>query len=472
MSSGQGLFAAQNMMYRHTITIYNEKGTRLAKIKDGVNLKDYGFDEYEDHNYLGGPVEAAFTSDGKYLWVSNYSMVGPGFENEGCDGCMGKSYDPSFLYKINCSNFEIEAVVKVGAVPKFIAISDDDSKLLVSNWTSNDVSVVDLQTEKEVNKVDVAAHPRGMDITKDGKTAFVTIMGSTKLAQIDLETYEVNYITQIGRSPRHLILTDNDSSLLVSMNSGSKVVKYNRFTQEKITCKTPSGPRSMTLSENEDYLYVVNYFDHSFSKIRTHDMQLIETIATAEKPIGICGNWEESEIWVACYSGKIEVFKDFHLDSLKNGNSIFGIDLSSFWKPRDRKLNSADSVEVGDTSGLEVNPDTLMVNDEPLIKLSSITPKSSIDESASKNADRFKNRRIPESGENCQFFVISGAFSVPENASKQAAELDEKGYQCEIIQGAKLTYVAPLCSDNREDAEAKVKLLKDAEGFSAWILKR
>ena len=33
-----------------------------------------------------------------------------------------------------------------------------------------DVSVVDLVTEKEVEKVHVGAHPRGMDITADGKT--------------------------------------------------------------------------------------------------------------------------------------------------------------------------------------------------------------------------------------------------------------------------------------------------------------
>jgi DNA-binding beta-propeller fold protein YncE len=72
VSSGTGLFSAQNMMYRHTVTIYNKDGERLAKIKDGVNLKKYGFTDYQKGNYLGGPVEAVFTKDGNYLWVSNY----------------------------------------------------------------------------------------------------------------------------------------------------------------------------------------------------------------------------------------------------------------------------------------------------------------------------------------------------------------------------------------------------------------
>ncbi len=455
------------MMYRHTITIYNEEGNRLAKIRDGVNLKEFGFDEYEDRTYLGGPVEAAFTSDGKYLWISNYSMVGPGFEHEGCDGCIGKEYDPSFLYKINCSTYEIESVVKVGAVPKFIAISDDDSKLIVSNWTSSDISIVDLEVEKEVKKVQLGAHPRGVDITADGNFAYVTIMGSTKLAEVNLNNYEVNYIKDIGRSPRHLILGDHDSTLFVSMNSGSKVVKYNRFDHSKTTCKTPSGPRSMCISENEDYLYCVNYFDHSFSKIRTEDMEVIETIETSEKPIGICGNWDESEIWVACYSGKIEVFKDFHLDSLKNGNSIFGIDLSSFWptKVREERVESEEIVidtiiEVMDSVKTEVVEEVVKIYQPKLYMSEDVLPQKT----------RFAIK--PQSNEVCSYYVVCGSFSILENAYKRKAELDKNGYSCTVIEGTKLNYVAPTCFDNRNEAEASAKQLKSSEGYSAWILKR
>jgi hypothetical protein len=250
------------------------------------------------------------------------------------------------------------------------------------------------------------------------------------------------------------------------MNSGSKVVKYNRYTTEQIECSTPSGPRSMTLSANEDYLYVVNYLDHSFSKIRTADMALIETIATSDKPIGICGNWDESEIWVACYSGKIEVFKDFHLDSLKNGNSIFGFDLSNFWKPK------TTAEKLNDSLTAEINADTLVADRAGLVKKIIIIPKTSLLDATIKNTDRFKDREVSDSSADCLYYVICGAFSIPENADKRIKELNGNGYQCEVIVGAKLTYVAPLCSDNRSSAEDQMKLLKEKEGFSAWILKR
>ena len=98
--SGNGIFSAQNMMYRHSVTLYSADGELITTIKDQTNLKSFGFDEYESDSYLGGPVEACFSDKGKYLWVSNYSMVGKEFNKEGCDACVGETYDPSFIYKI------------------------------------------------------------------------------------------------------------------------------------------------------------------------------------------------------------------------------------------------------------------------------------------------------------------------------------------------------------------------------------
>jgi len=462
VSSGTGLFAAQNMMYRHTVTIYNEKGDLLQKIPDAVNLEKFGFSQYTGEKYRGGPVEAAFTSDGKYLWVSNYSMVGEGFDHEGCDGCIGDNYDNSFLYKINTQTFEIENVVEVGAVPKFIKISADDQLLIVSNWTSSDISVVDLKTEQEIQRVKVGPHPRGVEITKDNKTAFVTIMGSSKIAVVDLQSYEVDYIKNIGAAPRHLLLSQSDSVLYVSLNSSNKIVKYQLYNDEKFVCKTPSGPRSMCLDETSHSLYCVNYFDHSFSKINTQSMELEATVATADKPIGICGNWRESEIWVACYSGKIEIFKDFKSDSLKGGQGLFGIDWSVFSWPSVQKKSTPESELDSLPEVEEIQKDTLIY--------SAIIPKQKNLNHPQPTSLRF-TRLANESGD-CTYFVICGSFSIAENAQKRVKELTDLGYSCEVIEGRKLTHVSPSCAETREKADEAMSAFVNQSGFSAWILKR
>ena len=45
------------------------------------------------------------------------------------------------------------------------------------------------------------------------------------------------------------------------------------------------------------------------SKVRTRDMAVVQTVATNEHPIGITFDAATHAIWVACYSGSIEVFK-------------------------------------------------------------------------------------------------------------------------------------------------------------------
>jgi len=347
VASGNGLFAAQNMMYRHSVTVYDKSGNLLAKISDEVDLKSLGYTEYKGESYLGGPVEACFSDNGNYLWVSNYNMIGSGFDNPGCDVCNGKGYDPGFVYKINTKTFLIENAIKVGAVPKYLAISKDESLMIVSNWSSSDISIVDMTTEKEIKKVDVGAHPRGVAISSDAKKAYITVMGSTKIAIVDLTNYEVTYIVGIGSSPRHVVLSGNDKYLYISLNSSNALVKYELSSGKKQICKTNAGPRTMVLSPDQNYMYVVNYFANTFSKIRTDSMTVMEVVSTGNHPIGITANWSEAEIWVACYEGKIEIFKDFHLaESNKKETYLFEQELATFFSLFQPTIASSESTNV------------------------------------------------------------------------------------------------------------------------------
>ncbi|NOQ75026.1 MAG: hypothetical protein GQ574_23640 [Crocinitomix sp.] len=472
VSSGNGLFSAQNMMYRHTVTLYNQTGELLAKINDGVQLSSYGITTYGTGKLRGAPVEGAFTKDGKFLWISNYNMSGEKFTNPGCDACIGKDYDPSFLYKIDTKNFTIANVIEVGSVPKFLAISPDEKTLIVSNWVSSDVSIVDLETEKEVKRVTVGAHPRGVAITQDSKFAYVTVMGSTKIAEINLEDYSVDYVTNVGRSPRSVLLADNDSTLYVSLNSSNEILKYNRFSKTKNYCKTEGGPRSMTLSPDEKSLYVVNYFEDVFTKISTDSMLIEAVIPTSSKPIGICGNWADSEIWVACYSGKIEVFKDFKLEKALHPPTLFGLELPTLnFSP----VLSTDSAIV-DTNIIDpVTIDTVILDshllaEEPVkVVFTPITARV-------QNRNERPVRQIPEpeiqSNESCSFHIIIGAFSQKENAEKKKTELAKQGYPAKIIIGSQYNYVSIDCYTNKDLAEqGKTELRQKADEFSsAWVL--
>ena len=455
VASPNGIFAAQNMMYRHTVVFFDAKGKEIAEVEDKVSLSQFGFSDYPS-TYRGAPVEAAFTADGKFLWTSNYHMTGEGFEHPGCDGCHGTEFDNSFLYKINTTSYEIEQVVEVGAVPKFLAISPDQKLLLVSNWSSGDVSVVDLVKEKEVDRISVGYHPRGIAITSDSKTAFIAVMGSNKLVEIDLSDFSTNTVAGIGRAPRHVLLGRQDSVLYISMNSGSEVVQYNRFTSKQMHCKTARGPRSMCLSKNGQFLYVVNYFEDIVSKIETQTMQVVETVETDPKPIGICGNWDDSEIWVACYSGSIQVFKDETLAKTEKGMTYFTTGLGEQMAYQTLKKGQDEIAEAPtekDTPNIALTADT-------------VERKYQHQPQCSK---QFQRTKTTES--DCIYHLITGAFSQIDNAEKRKKELLSKGYPAQIIKG-KLNYVSVNCFTTKSDAESAMPDVLTKTGYTSWVLKR
>lgn len=309
--SGAGLFFAQNMMYRHTITVYNRNFELVKTISDRLQLADYGHKGYSG-SYQGSPVEAAFSHQGKYAWVSNYEMFGAGFNRPGDDICNPRAkYDPSFIYRIETGSLQIDRVIKVGAVPKYIAVTPDNRYVLVTNWCSSDLSIIDTQKSQEVQRINLGAYPRGIAIDSKSQKAYIAVMGSTDVAVLNLQNLSLNWLPGMGNAPRHVNISPDDQYLYVSFNGEGKVGKIDLKTGQVVKkISTGRSPRSMALSGKGEFLYVVNYDSQSFSKVRTTDMEIVETVKVEANPIGITYDPETNQIWVACYSGSIWVFQD------------------------------------------------------------------------------------------------------------------------------------------------------------------
>jgi YVTN family beta-propeller protein len=310
VASGDGLFFAQNMMYRHTITVYDADYELVATIPDSVNLSEYGYGDYTDE-HRGAPVEAVPTSDGAYMYVSNYQMYGDDYGRAGGDACNLAEWDESFVYRVSTDTLEIDQVIAVGAVPKFLAITPDDSLVLASNWCSFDLSVIDTAAGKEINRVDLGRHPRGIAVTSDGTTAYVAIMGSYDIAIVDLETFAVDWMRNVGANPRHLILDPTDHHLYATLNGEGTVAVIDLATGTVINrINSGAAPRSMTISDDGRSLYVVNYNSDTVSKINTITLEVVQKVDVPHHPIGITFDSINREVWVASYSGAITVFRE------------------------------------------------------------------------------------------------------------------------------------------------------------------
>lgn len=306
-----GRFFAQNMMYQHSITVYDREFNLVKDLDDSVTLSDYGIDTNGGGTVQGAPVEAAHTHDGRHMWISNYQMYGSGFDNPGNDKCEPGNWDPSYLYKVNTETLAIDDVVEVGPVPKFVAVTPDDSTVLVTNWCGFDMSIVDAESGTETSRLDIGRYPRGIDISPDGSTAYVAVMGGSEIAVVDLATLSIEWINDVGRGPRHLVLSPDGKFLYATLNQAGEVIKIDVASRTVVgRVESPQAPRSMEISADGTVLYVVNYSSDAMSKIRTSDMTQLQRLSTGYHPIGITVDPATSQVWVANYGGSLMVYAD------------------------------------------------------------------------------------------------------------------------------------------------------------------
>ncbi|MBU6364167.1 MAG: YncE family protein [Acidobacteria bacterium] len=310
VASGTGLVTAQNMMYTHTITVYDARTMKLtATIPDAVQLSRFGVKGHPGVS-RGAPVEAAFSPGGLYAYVTNYAMYGRGFGPEGKDTCTPSSgTDRSFAYRLDMEALRIDRVYPVGSVPKVVAVTPDGARVLVSNWCSWDLTVIDAASGKVVRTLPMGAYPRGIAVSGDGRFALVAIMGSSHLLRVDLRNYRTRQI-EVGSGPRAVVLSDDSRTAYVTLNAEGRVAKVNLRTGRVARVATGSAPRSLARSADGRALYVVNYESGSVSKLRTRDMRVLQTVQACEHPIGITYEPTTRRVWVACYGGAILVFDD------------------------------------------------------------------------------------------------------------------------------------------------------------------
>jgi YVTN family beta-propeller protein len=309
VATESGLVFAQNMMYRHTMTVYDTAGNLVKTIPDSVDLAHFGYPGHAGISQ-GAPVEGAVSPDHRNFYVTNYSMYGANFGPEGDDNCSGPGgLSPSFVYRIDVENLTITGVAEVGMVPKYVAVTPDNRYVLVTNWCSFDLSVIDRASFKEIKRIPLGTDPRGIAVNPSSTVAYVAVMGSSNIARVDLGSFGVSWIYGVGLSPRHVVLDPAGRYLYATLNGESHVVKLDTTTGNVVArVETGSQPRSMAISSDGTALYVVNYRSNTVTKLRASDMAVLQNVDTPSNPIGITYEPATHRVWVACYSGEILVF--------------------------------------------------------------------------------------------------------------------------------------------------------------------
>ena len=249
-----GSKAYVNSLEGFTTVVYDaNKLVKLGEIPHRFTAADKGlfsapsapFDYAWTHTAPGGnpdvfsgkPVESELSHKDRWLWVPYYRRD---FDSNGTS--------PSAVSIIDTRTDKIVRVIATGPIPKYVAVSPDDSRVAISHWGDNTVMMIDTSSgdpatfkvlpklmvvEKQlplsgVGEVDRDAACgsclRGTVFSPDGKTLLVARMGDGGIAGFDTATGAyLGTITGVKPTPRHLVVSLDKKWLYLSSNSSGYV---------------------------------------------------------------------------------------------------------------------------------------------------------------------------------------------------------------------------------------------------------
>lgn len=277
-------------------------------------------------SYQEKPVEACFSHGDSILWVSLHNAEGiipiwvTDFQkniNEVSANQKTKPVTVIYPGSTKKDSFYVP-LIQTGKTPKVISITNNNKFLLVSNWHSRTVSVLELNSNrypygKVISTVPVTAIPRGIVIDEEQQKSFVTIMGGSTLAVIDNKTWQSDTTVTVASNPRHIV-KDNNGHLFVSYNKIATIACLDAATGKSLfTAKTHAQPRTIVLSKNHKFIFVTCYSSDYVDvyKINANNFEKVASLPCSGHPVGvdIFENDQQLEAWVCSYSnGLITIY--------------------------------------------------------------------------------------------------------------------------------------------------------------------
>jgi YVTN family beta-propeller protein len=177
------------------------------------------------------------------------------------------------------------ASIKVGTRPHEFALSNDGSKLYVTNYGVNSYS----QTDRGANSISV------IDVAQRAVTG-----------EIDLGEYHRPHGIEIGRDGLLYVTTDEPASVLI-VDPEERRVLARMDPGQKL-------PHMVQLSRDETKAYSANSGSGSVSVMNVRDHRLIRTIDVGGVPMGFALDRRGERLYVATRSGHQVVVLDTRRD--------------------------------------------------------------------------------------------------------------------------------------------------------------
>jgi len=189
--------------------------------------------------------------------------------------------------------------ISVGNVAQYMAVTSDESRLLMSNSGNGTVIVFNLKTLTTITTVNVGDGPTGIVINSTDTLAYVTMWNGNSVNVINLSTYQVVATIAVGGRPYNLAINPTNTRIYVVNSTGASVSVIDTATNTVLTTiSVGNNPRNISIDNTGTYALVSVSDENRVKRILLSDNSITHTITVGSYPRSVCFNSQNTLAFV------------------------------------------------------------------------------------------------------------------------------------------------------------------------------
>jgi YVTN family beta-propeller protein len=193
---------------------------------------------------------------------------------------------------VDPSSGRVLGKVPVGPGPHELVTSTDGRTAFASNYGTgpapgHTISMIDIATQKELRRIDVAPLSRPHGLAFVGGKLYFTIEADKKIARYDPATDKIDWQFETGQTTTHMVLPSRDAKTIFTSNIGSDSVSMieqgadGQWTQTVIP--VGKGPDGIDLSPDGKQVWSAHSRDGGVSIIDVATKKVLQTVSVGTK---------------------------------------------------------------------------------------------------------------------------------------------------------------------------------------------
>jgi PGF-pre-PGF domain-containing protein/uncharacterized repeat protein (TIGR01451 family) len=221
-------------------------------------------------------------------------------ETQGSQFAYITNYDSDNVSIIDTSTNNVTDSVSVGSGPAGVAVNLAGTRAYVANRDSDSVSVIDTTTNTVTATVPVESYPYGVAVNLDGTRVYVANMFSDSVSVIDTTTNTVTATVPVGFTPIGVAVNPDGTKVYVASQNSNSIYVIDTSTNT-VTATVPVGnlPTGVSVNPAGTKVYVTDYNDNCVYVINTTTNAVTASVTVGSKPQGVSVNPTGTKAYVA-----------------------------------------------------------------------------------------------------------------------------------------------------------------------------